>query len=231
MALMYNGHGFRWGGGTLAVGVEVVVGVAGGSCAGKTHFCRALVSHLGEEFVAHLCHDSYYRDRSELTLRERAAFNYDHPQALETELLIQHLEELRKGHAVEVPGYDFTTHGRLPQGVWLAPKPILLLEGILILSDARLREMLDLAVYPEVAEEVCLGRRIQRDTRERGRTPEGVLAQYRSSVQPMYREFVAPSRAHAHIIIPYGEASSRAEEVVAAWLRASIREEAACRER
>ncbi len=111
----------------------------------------------------------------------------------------------------------------------LAPRPILLLEGILILAEVRLRQMLDLAVYLEVADEVCLARRIQRDTRERGRTREGVLVQYRTTVQPMHRRFVVPSRACAHIVIPYGDANPQAEEVAAAWLRECMEGEPACR--
>ena len=209
----------------------MILGVAGGSCSGKTHFCRALIACLGERYIAHLTHDSYYRDEGELTPAERAALNYDHPQALETELLIQHLHSLREGQAIEVPRYDFTAHARLGHGAHLAPKPILLLEGILILAEARLREMLDLALYLEVAEEVRLARRIERDTRERGRTREEVLARFRTTVRPMHCRFVAPSRAYAHIVIPYEDANPQAEEVVAAWLRERLEGGAACRKK
>ncbi len=180
----------------------LIIGVAGGSGSGKTTIAEALVDAI--EGVVFIQHDAYYRHQPGLTFEERVRVNYDHPDSLETELLVTHLEALRAGQPVERPEYDFTQHLRSRRTVAVAPAPVVVVEGILVLADASLRSLMDLRVYVDTDPDLRLARRLERDIRERGRTPDSVLAQYLATVRPMHLEFVEPSKRHADIIIPGG---------------------------
>jgi uridine kinase len=180
----------------------LLIGIAGGSGSGKTTIADALVSAM--EGVALIQHDSYYRHRPELSLEERARVNYDHPDSLETDLLIRQLRKLTEGAAVDVPRYDFTKHLRDERTVSLTPVPVVVVEGILVLADPDLRAMLDLKIYVDTDPDLRLARRLQRDLDERGRTTESVLDQYFTTVRPMHLEFVEPSKRYADLIIPEG---------------------------
>jgi uridine kinase len=194
----------------------LVIGVAGGTASGKTTVVQAILDRVGRERIAHIQHDSYYKDLSHLPLEQRRQFNFDHPNALDTELLIQHLQELRQGHSVEVPTYDFATYCRLPQTRTVYPKPVVILDGILILSEAALRELIDVKLYVDTDADLRLIRRMERDVTERGRTVESVMQQYLATVRPMHLEFVEPSKRYADVIIPLGGHNVAALELVTA---------------
>ncbi|MGE5361623.1 MAG: uridine kinase [Bacteroidales bacterium] len=181
-----------------------VIGVAGGSGSGKTTVVRKILESLPEDHVTVLEHDRYYRDRRDLRLEERAALNYDHPDALETDLLVTHLGELRAGRSVEVPVYDFARYARTSSTETLAPRPTIIVEGILIYTDARLRQLMDIKVFVDADGDDRFIRRLRRDVAQRGRTLDSVVDQYLGTVKPMHLEFVEPSKRYADIIIPIG---------------------------
>ena len=194
----------------------VVIGVAGGTASGKTTVVQAILDRVGRERIAHIQHDSYYKDLSHLPLEQRRQFNFDHPNALDTELLVQQVRELRQGHPVEVPTYDFATYCRLPQTRTVYPQPVVILDGILILSEAALCELIDVKIYVDTDADLRLIRRMQRDVEQRGRTVESVIRQYLSTVRPMHLEFVEPSKRYADVIIPLGGHNVAALELVTA---------------
>jgi len=179
-----------------------ILGIAGGTGSGKTTLAQAILQHLGSDRAALIPHDAYYRDLSHLSPEDRARCNFDHPDALETSLLVRHLDALKRGASVDVPVYDFNTHTRTPQTVCLEPRSVVLVEGILILDDADLCRRLDLGVFVDAAPDVRLIRRLTRDVRTRGRTPESVFQQYLDTVRPMHETFVEPSRKRANLIVP-----------------------------
>ncbi|HJU81590.1 MAG TPA: uridine kinase [Acidimicrobiia bacterium] len=180
----------------------MVIGIAGGSGSGKTTIAAAVAATLSG--VTIIAHDAYYRHRPELAFAERAAVNYDHPDSLETELLIEHLILLGEGEGIEIPTYDFSAHLRAVQKVRAEPTPVVIVEGILVLADPDLRSHLDLKIYVDTDADLRLARRIERDIGERGRTLDSVLNQYFSTVRPMHLEFVEPSKRYADLIIPEG---------------------------
>jgi uridine kinase len=182
----------------------VVLGVAGGSGSGKTTVVREVCRILGDGMTAVLHHDSYYRDLAHLPLEARATVNFDHPAALETELLVEHVRSLLAGTPVEVPTYDFPTHTRAPHTQVVRPTPVVVVDGILVLADARLREVMDLRVFVDTEPDVRLVRRIRRDVFKRGRTATSVIAQYEATVRPMHLEFVEPSKSFADLVVPEG---------------------------
>jgi len=182
----------------------LILGVAGGSGSGKSTVVKELVRILGPERTQVIHHDSYYRDLAHVPFPERVATNFDHPDSLETALIVDHVTMLRRGQAVEIPSYDFPTHTRAATTRVVSPAPVLVLDGILVLQDHRLRSLMDLKVYVHTDHETRLQRRIARDVAERGRTPESVRAQFETSVLPMHLEFVEPCRAHADIVIEEG---------------------------
>jgi len=179
------------------------IGLAGGSGSGKTTIAEEVVDRLDGR-VALLHHDAYYRNMVELTFEERTRVNYDHPSSLETELLITHLESLRSELAIDHPVYDFTEHLRSADTVRVEPARVVVVEGILVLGDARLRSELDLKIFVDTDPDLRLARRLERDISERGRSVESVIAQYFATVRPMHLEFVEPSRRYADLIIPEG---------------------------
>ncbi len=196
-----------------------VIGVAGGSGSGKTTVVRRIVDSLGPEHVTLLDHDRYYRDRNDLRLEERAALNYDHPDALETDLLVRHVRELKSGRTVNVPQYDFTRHARLSETETFQPRRALIVEGILVFTDAALRDLMDIKVFVDTDSDTRFIRRLQRDVAERGRTMESVIDQYQSTVKPMHLEFVEPSKRYADVIIPLGGHNTVAVDLLLTMLR------------
>ncbi len=201
----------------------IVFGVAGGTASGKTTVARAVLDAVGAEQIAYLPHDAYYRDMPHLTLEERAHQNYDHPNSLETKLLIEHIKQLLKWRPVDVPVYDFTTHRRTEETVSVEPSPIILVDGILIFTKRKLRDLMDIKVYVDTDPDVRFIRRLQRDIDERGRSLSSVVGQYMDTVRPMHLKFVEPSKRHADVIIPHGGLNKVAMEMVVASLRDLLR--------
>jgi len=197
----------------------VVLGVAGGSGSGKTTVVRRILEGLEPTSASLLHHDSYYRDNSDLTLEQRAAINYDHPDSLETSLMAEHLRFLIAGQAVEVPEYDFTVHRRRSETRRVEPRPLIIVDGILVLAEPELRDLMDIRVFVDTDSDIRFIRRLGRDTKKRGRTVESVVRQYQQTVRPMHLEFVAPSRRHAHIIVPEGGRNEVAIGMLVARLR------------
>ena len=182
----------------------IFVAIAGGSGSGKTTIARSVVDLVGRDKVIYLQQDAYYRDQSDLAFEERLKINYDHPDALELDLLTTHLDALRDGHSIDRPVYDFETHTRTNKIYTLMPQPAVIVEGILLLADPELRQRFDVRVYIDTEADIRLMRRLQRDILERGRSLESVLDQYQKTVRPMHYQFVEPSKRYADIIIPEG---------------------------
>ena len=196
--------------------------MAGGSGSGKTTVVREIVRSLGPDQVAVIHHDSYYRDASHLPLQERLGINYDHPNALETALLVRHLEELQAGRAVEIPIYDFNEHSRTPEVQRTDPRKVIIVDGLLILFDRELRERMDIKLFVDTDPDLRFMRRLTRDMRERGRSAESVIEQYMTTVRPMHLEFVEPSKRYADIILPEGGHNRVAIDMLITKVRAIL---------
>lgn len=199
-----------------------IVGIAGGSGSGKTTIARKISEALPPEGVAIIEHDAYYRDRQDLSFDERCQLNFDHPESLETELLVEHIIALKAGHKVDVPVYDFKTHRRGPEPRRLGATPVVIVEGILALVDARLRAELDVKLFVDTDPDIRIFRRIRRDIEQRGRTFESVREQYYRHVRPMHLQFVEPSKRRADLIIPEGGDNRVALDLVISKLRSLI---------
>jgi uridine kinase len=184
--------------------LPVVIGIAGGSGSGKTTVLQRIIRTIGADPIAILDHDAYYHDLSHLAPEERAQLNFDHPDALETDLMREHLDQLIAGEAIEKPVYDFTTHTRRDHTETVEPRPVIIIEGILVLAESVLAERMDIRIYVDAADDIRLMRRIRRDMQERDRSIEGILRQYERTVRPMHLEFVEPSKREADVIIPRG---------------------------
>jgi len=191
-----------------------VIGIAGGTGSGKTTLARAVTASIPAEHVTTLEHDHYYRDRSDLPPDERTKLNYDHPESLETSLLVEHLRALKAGKTVEVPQYDFVTHSRKPERVRITPTPIIVVEGILVFVDEALRKEMDVKLFVDTDADIRVMRRIRRDIEQRGRTFQSVREQYYRTVRPMHLAFVEPSKRWADLIIPEGDARVALDLVV-----------------
>lgn len=205
--------------------LPIVIGVAGGTGSGKTTVANQILQHVGAEHITYIPHDAYYRDHSHLPPHLRDQVNFDHPDSLETELLVEHLKELRSGRAVEIPIYDFTTHTREKQTRRVKPAPVVLVEGILVFVEPELRDLFDVRLYVDTDADVRFIRRLRRDIEERGRNVESVCEQYLSTVRPMHLEFVEPSKRYADVIIPEGGFNEVAIEMVAARIRGLLEEQ------
>jgi uridine kinase len=179
-------------------------GIAGGTGSGKSTIGRNIAAALPEGAVVIIDHDSYYRDRPDLSYEERSQVNYDHPDSLETELLIEHLKELRSGRGVDIPQYDFKTHTRRKETRRVEPTPVLIVEGILVFVAEKLREQLDVKIFVDTDADIRLFRRIRRDMEQRGRTFQQIRDQYYRTVRPMHLQFVEPSKRLADLIVPEG---------------------------
>ncbi|GIV61531.1 MAG: uridine kinase [Rhodothermaceae bacterium] len=204
----------------------VVIGIAGGSGSGKTTVLRRILEAFGPERIAVLDHDAYYVDLSHLPMEARSRFNFDHPDALETDLMRAHLDELLAGRPIEKPIYNFTTHTREAATETVYPRPVIIIEGILVLAEPVLRERMDIKLFVDADDDIRLMRRIRRDIHERGRTIESVLDQYERTVRPMHLEFVEPSKREADVIIPRGGQNQVAIEMVLARIELLLRQAA-----
>jgi uridine kinase len=206
----------------MAIKKPIVFGVAGGTASGKTTVAENILGAVGASQAAYVPHDAYYRDMSYLPLSERARLNYDHPESLETELLIEHIEQLVDHQPVHVPVYDFTDHRRTEKTRLVEPSPIILIDGILIFTNAKLRELMDIKIYVDTDADVRFIRRLERDMNERGRSLESVIEQYTETVRVMHLEFVEPSKRYADVIIPHGGLNEVAMDMVVARLLAML---------
>ncbi len=195
---------------------SVVIGLSGGSGSGKSTVLSKIIEAFGYDRIAVLDHDAYYQDLSHLEAAERAALNFDHPDALDTQLMSEHLDNLIEGDEIKKPVYDYTNHTRTSETVVIQPRPVIILEGILVLAEKQLRERMDIKLFVDAADDVRLIRRIRRDMVERKRDINSILDQYARTVRPMHLEFVEPSKRFADIIIPRGGHNKVAIEMVIA---------------
>jgi uridine kinase len=182
----------------------MIIGICGGTGSGKTTIARKIVEAVGNKNVILVEQDSYYRNLGDMPLDERHQANFDHPDSIDSEMLVNHLKRLKSGHSIEMPIYDFKTHTRSRETEHIAPKPVVIVEGILIFSESRVLDLLDVRVFVDTPDDIRFIRRLGRDIVERGRTVDSVIAQYFATVRPMHFEFVEPSKRHADIIIPEG---------------------------
>lgn len=202
----------------------LVIGIAGGSGSGKTTVSQAILQRAGLKNAVYIQHDSYYKDLSDLQPAQRATTNFDHPNSLETELMVEHVRQLKAGHPVEVPTYDFTTHTRRQETIRLEPRPVVIVEGILLFTEPKMRELCDLKLFVDTDADIRFIRRLERDIAERGRSLESVIKQYQATVRPMHLEFVEPSKRYADLIVPEGGYNQVAMDVFMARIEAKLRE-------
>lgn len=200
----------------------LIIGIAGSSGSGKTTMAQSILEAIGRDKIAFLPHDAYYCDQSEKTFEERLQVNYDHPDSLETELLIKHIQALKRGESVDLPVYDFKQHTRAAATVHVVPKPIILVEGILIFVEPKLRNLCSMKLFVDTDQDICFIRRLQRDVTERGRTVDSVINQYMKTVRPSFIEFVEPTKRFADVIIPEGGHNTVAAEMVISRLKALL---------
>lgn len=200
----------------------IVIGIAGGSGSGKTTLARLILEKVGEDRIAYIPHDAYYKDLRDLPLNQRAAINFDHPNSLDTDLLAEHIRILREYREIDLPIYDFKTHSRTTQTRRIEPKAIVMVEGILIFAEKVLRDIFDVKLFVDTDSDMRFIRRLERDINERGRTVETVIHQYLATVRPMHLEFVEPSKRYADVIIPEGGLNAVAMEMVVSRLEALL---------
>lgn len=205
--------------------VPIIIGVAGGSGSGKTTVANIVLEKVGRHRIAYLPHDAYYRDLSNLPLNQRVQINFDHPDSLDSDLLVEHILQLKNWETIQLPVYDFTHHSRTDQTIPIKPQRVILVEGILIFAEKKLRDLFDVKIFVDTDADIRFIRRLQRDITERGRTTETVVNQYLSTVRPMHLEFVEPSKRYADIIIPEGGLNEVAMDMVTARIEALLRDE------
>lgn len=182
----------------------IIIGIAGGTGSGKTTIANVILDRVGAENLGFLPHDAYYKDLDELSPSQLETINFDHPDSLDTPLLVRHLQKLKALQSVEIPIYDFKTHSRTSETETIEPKPVILVEGILIFAESSLRSLFDAKIFVDTPPDIRFIRRLRRDIVERGRTVDSVIHQYETTVRPMHLEFVEPSKRHADVIIPEG---------------------------
>jgi uridine kinase len=200
----------------------VIIGIAGGSGSGKTTVANVILNRVGTNSIAFLSHDAYYKDLRHLPPAQRSLINFDHPDSLETDLLVAHLQSLRHWEAVEIPIYDFTKHTRTSETKLIEPQPVILVDGILIFAETELLKMFDVKIFVDTPPDIRFIRRLQRDILERGRSVESVIHQYQTTVRPMHLEFVEPSKREADVIIPEGGMNTVAMDMVVARIEALL---------
>lgn len=203
---------------------SLIIGIAGGTGSGKTTIADYILETVGPEKIAFLPHDAYYLELHHLSQEERSKVNFDHPSSLETELLIEHIQQLKAGQAIELPHYDFKTHTRTEETTLIEPQQILIIEGILIFAEPELRKLFDLKIYVDTDADIRFIRRLRRDIEERGRTTENVIGQYLETVRPMHLEFVEPSKRYASVIIPEGGYNRVALDLIVARIESMLQE-------
>lgn len=200
----------------------MIIGICGGTGSGKTTIARSIVNAVGAQRVVLVEQDSYYRNLADMPLDERHQANFDHPDAIDSDMLVNHLKRLKQGQTVEMPLYDFVTHTRSDRIVVIEPKPVVIVEGILIFAEPRVLDLLDVRVFVDTPDDVRLIRRLRRDITERGRTFERTLDQYERTIRPMHFEFVEPSKRHADIIVPEGAQTGITVEVLCGIVRQKL---------
>ena len=201
----------------------ILIGIAGGSGSGKTTLANNLVNYFGENEVSILRHDNYYKRHDEMSYEERSRLNYDHPDAFDTELLCAHIRQLKAGHRIEMPVYDYSVHNRSDKTTPVLPNPVIILEGILIFAEPELVDLMDFRIFVDTDADERIQRRIKRDVNERGRSLESVMRQYRETVKPMHDQFVEPSKRKANIIIPEGGRNQAAMQMVVDFIKNRLR--------
>ena len=202
----------------------LVIGIAGGTGSGKSTVAKVIIDRVGANHIALLPHDAYYKDLAQLELGLRATINFDHPDSLDTSLLVEHIKRLKNHQSIELPVYDFKTHTRTSTTLHIDPQPVILVEGILILAEKGLRELFDVKIYVDTDPDIRFIRRLERDIAERGRTSTSVINQYMSTVRPMHLEFVEPSKRYADVIIPEGGLNTVAMDMVVARIESLLRD-------
>lgn len=201
----------------------LVIAIAGGSGSGKTTVANVILQRVGSHRIAYLPHDAYYRDLANLPLNQRIEVNFDHPDSLENDLLVQHVRQLKQWQAIEMPVYDFTHHTRTAQTIPVLPQRVIMVEGILIFAEPQLRELFDVKIFVDTDADIRFIRRLERDITERGRTTDSVVNQYLRTVRPMHLEFVEPSKRYADVIIPEGGMNTVAMDMVIARIEALLK--------
>lgn len=202
----------------------LVIGIAGGTGSGKTTVANVIIDRVGANHIALLPHDAYYKDLSKLEPAQRVLINFDHPDSLETSLLVDQIKQLKDYHSIELPVYDFKTHTRTAITTHIEPQPVILVEGILILAEKTLRDLFDVKIFVDTDADIRFIRRLERDIAERGRTSTSVITQYMTTVRPMHLEFVEPSKRYADVIIPEGGLNTVAMDMVVARIEALLRD-------
>ena len=192
----------------------IIIGVTGGSGGGKTSVSKAILANFKDQKIAMIQHDSYYKDQSHLTFEERVSTNYDHPLAFDTDLMIEHINELIAGRPVDIPIYDYTLHTRSEKTYRQEPQDVIIVEGILVLEDKRLRDLMDIKLFVDTDDDIRIIRRIKRDMEERGRSLDSVIEQYTSVVKPMFHQFIEPTKRYADVIVPEGGANYVAIDLI-----------------
>ena len=200
----------------------LVIGIAGGTGSGKTTVANVILNRVGKQRIAYLPHDAYYRDLHDLPYEQRAAINFDHPNSLESELMTAHILRLKEWEAVDIPVYDFSIHTRTDKTIHVEPRPVILVEGILIFAEPELRKLFDVKIFVDTDADIRFIRRLERDITERGRTTDMVVNQYMATVRPMHLEFVEPSKRYAHVIIPEGGLNEVAMDMIIARIEALL---------
>lgn len=203
----------------------MIIGISGGTGSGKTTVARRILENVSDEQIVFLQQDSYYRNLGDMPVELRHQINFDHPDALDNDLFVNHVKALRAGEAIAMPVYDFAKHQRKAESVRIEPKPILIIEGILVFVDAALRALMDVKIFVDTDDDLRFIRRLQRDVKERGRSVESVIKQYLETVRPMHRQFVEPSKRHADVIIPEGGHNEVGIDLISGKIRAKLQEE------
>ena len=197
----------------------VIIGVTGGSGSGKTSVCREIFKQFQGKSIMMLEHDSYYKDQSHMSFEERLETNYDHPLAFDTDLLIEQFKQLMAGEAVDIPVYDYTNHTRSEEVIHQEPKEVIILEGIMILENQRLRDLMDIKIFVDTDDDLRIIRRIQRDMTERGRSLDSIIDQYLGVVKKMHEQFIEPTKKYADVIIPEGAHNTVAIDLMVSKIR------------
>jgi uridine kinase len=200
----------------------IVIGIAGGTGSGKTTVANVILNRVGTEHIAFIPHDAYYKNLDELSRAQRDVINFDHPDSLESDLLVEHVQALQRREPVEIPIYDFTTHTRTEETTHVDPQAVILVEGILVFAESKLRDLFNVKIFVDTPPDIRFIRRLKRDIEERGRSVESVILQYQTTVRPMHLEFVEPSKRHADVIIPEGGLNTVAMDMVVARIEALL---------
>jgi uridine kinase len=203
---------------------RMIIGISGGTGSGKTTIARKIIASIGASSVVYLQQDSYYRDLGEMPLEARGHVNFDHPDALDNQLLLAHIEALQAGRSIERPVYDFVVHARSADTLHIEPLPVIIVEGILAFYDSRMRRLMDLKIFVDCDPDIRFIRRLERDIRERGRSAESVVEQYLATVRPMHLEFVAPTMRYADVIIPEGGLNETGIDLIIEKIKSTLRQ-------